>query len=284
MKSNEIEKLKEIYLKRFKDANLDSQTFDFRFENDFEGLTYEEALNELNEKLDVLIPTDVDVKEQELIEKQCIEKVKEENTEDLGENGIYREQCNFVIIAKKGAAKTTLGWAIAEKVNRISKRKVYAYNFPKPELLEKLPFEVVNVKRLDALFNITDGVVILDESQETFNVLDKRVNQDLRILLGRSRQNNTDFLFIAHNSFFVNRSLFSFIDVVIVKEVAELHWELERPHMKKLYQDVHVFGKPNFYIDSDYVRGYKSFNKPVWWTEEMSYAYKSQTKTEDFFK
>jgi hypothetical protein len=77
--------------------------------------------------------------------------------------------------------------------------------------------------------------------------------------------------------------LFSFIDVRIIKEVNEKHWELERPHMKKLYEDVHVFGKENFYIDSDYVKGYKGFDKPEWWREEFSLAYRCYAKQEDFF-
>jgi hypothetical protein len=188
-----------------------------------------------------------------------------------------------VIIGKKGSSKTCLGFCIAKKNQEISGRKIYVFNYPRPELLSLFPFEITNITRIDALFNVVNGVVLIDESQEHFNVLDKKVNEDLKILLARSRQNNTCFIFIAHNSYFVNRSLFSFIDVRIIKEVNEKHWELERPHMKKLYEDVHVFGKENFYIDSDYVKGYKGFDKPEWWREEFSLAYRCYAKQEDFF-
>ena len=287
MENKEIQKLREYCKSKLKD-NMD--LFDFEHEID-RTLNYEESKNELDKKLELFIPsepTQKDLKEMEKNnteqEKQNIEKLKEENSEVKSEESIYTEQCNFVIVGKKGSAKTTLSWAIAEKVNRLSKRKIYVYNFPKPKLLEKLPFKVINVKRLDALFNITDGVIIIDESHEIFNVLDKRVNQDLKILLSHSRQNNTNFIFICHNSYFVNRSLFSFVDVKIIKEVNEKHWELERPYMKKLYEDIHIFGKSNFYIDSDYVKGYKTFNIPSWWNEDMSNAYRSQIKNEDFFK
>jgi hypothetical protein len=198
---------------------------------------------------------------------------------------LYNEQTNTIIIGKKGSAKTTLGWALAEKNHRLTKRKIYLFNHPRPDLITKakLPFDVINVTKLEALFNITDGVVLIDEAHEVFNVLDKRVNEDLKILLSRSRQNNTCFIFICHNSYFLNRSLFSFVDVKIIKEVNEKHWELERPHMKKLYEDVHVFGKEDFFIDSDYLKGNKTFQKPKWWKEELSTAYRAQIKQEDFF-
>jgi len=194
------------------------------------------------------------------------------------------EQTNTVVIGKKGSAKTTWAWAFAKKIADESGRGIFTLNHPRPELFKDLPFKVTNLTRMDAMFNVTDGVVIIDEAHETFNVLDKRVNEDLKILLSRSRQNNTCFIFICHNSYFVNRGLFSFVDVRVIKEVNEKHWELERSHMKKLYQDTHVFGKENFYIDSDEVKGYFNFTKPDWCVEELCNAYRAQKVKEDFFK
>lgn len=289
LKEFEIEKLKKLSDEMILGVDADPKTFDFEYEID-RDLDYEENKNILKDKINQVYPRkfeQADLKQMEKEnteqEKLGIEKAREESNKDLSEDIMYLEQCNFVIIGKKGSAKTTLAWCLTEKVNRLSKRKVYVFNHPRPELLKKLPFEVTNVRRLDALFNITDGVVLIDESHEVFNVLDKRVNEDLKILLSHSRQNNTDFIFICHNSYFVNRSLFSFVDARIIKEVNEKHWELERPHMKKLYEDVHIFGKEGFFIDSDYVKGYKTFKKPEWWNEELSNAYRTQNKMEDFF-
>ena len=201
----------------------------------------------------------------------------------MTEQNIFEEQTNTVIIGKKGSAKTTLGWSLAKKNADVSKRKICIYNHPRPELLNNLDFEVTNISRMDQLATLTDAVVICDEAHELFPVIDKKINEELRILLSRSRQNNTCFIFICHNSYFINRGLFNFIDVKIIKEVNNKHWELERPFMNKLYRQVHVFGKENFFIDSDLVRGNKTFEKPTWWKEELSTAYRCHKVEEDFF-
>ena len=194
------------------------------------------------------------------------------------------EQQNYLIIGKKGSAKTCLGWSFAKNTLDASKRKVYVFDYPRPELLKSLPFEVENIVHLNRLFNITDGVVLIDESHKLFNVLNKKVNEELKNLLSVSRQNNTCFIFICHNSYFITRGLFSFIDVKIIKEVNQGHWELERKHMQKLYENVRIFGKENFFIDCDDGRGDETFEKPEWFTEEMSMAYRSQSKKQDFFE
>jgi len=113
--------------------------------------------------------------------------------------------------------------------------------------------------------------------------MEKKVNEDLRNLLSISRQNNTDFILGCHNSYFINRSLFSFIDVRIIKEVNPQHWELERNYMRKLYEHVKVYGKENFFMDSDVSRGTETFERPDWFTEELSNAYKQQQDKKDYF-
>lgn len=216
-----------------------------------------------------------------------VEKMKEVKIESINniKNQLFLDQTNTIVVGKKNSAKTTFAWTLAENINKISGRKVYVFNHPRPDLIVKanLPFEVTNITKLDALFDVTDGIVIVDEAQEVFNYLEKKVNEELKSLLARSRQNNTCFIFICHNSYFLNRSLFSFVDIKVIKEVNEKHWELERPHMKKLYEHLHIFGKKNFFIDSDYVKGYQMFEKPEWWSEDLSLAYGKASKRENFF-
>ena len=53
--------------------------------------------------------------------------------------------------------------------------------------------------------------------------------------------------------------------------------------MKKLYSDYMVMGEENFFIDCDEARGMENFEKPLWFSEGLSFAYKAATK-EDFFK
>ena len=192
------------------------------------------------------------------------------------ENLIVTLPLNFLIIGKKGSAKTTLGFKFLEEIKRLGKRRAYVFKYPKPELLAKLPFKARNLYSLKQLFNLTDSVVLIDEAHKYFDVLNKQVNEDLKKLLASSRQNNNSFIFITHNSYFITRGLFSYIDVRIIKEVNEGHWDMERPHMNKLYSDTNISGAQWFFIDSDFWRGREHFCKPDWFTDEFSNAYKVQ--------
>src|SRR3989344_601974 len=116
-------------------------------------------------------------------------------------------------------------------------------------MTKKLPFEVINLTEMKQLRNITDGIVLIDEAHRYFSVLDKRVNVDLQEILANSRQNNAGFIFITHNSYFITRGLFSYIDVRIIKEVPEGHWDTERTHMRALYRTTSVIGNEWFYLD-----------------------------------
>jgi hypothetical protein len=69
----------------------------------------------------------------------------------------------------------------------------------------------------------------------------------------------------------------------MIKEVNDKHWELERSHMKKLYEkEAHITGVENYYMDSEYVKGEFKLNKPDWWLEDLSFSYKRSTKIDLF--
>jgi DNA replication protein DnaC len=287
-KESVIEKLKE----EFKEAQLGSDIFDWDAEYDSNILPSENETI-LRKKVRDLIGANLKtlVKEQKSSEgevkemqEKALEEFKSEHQEEQDEQKLYTEQNNFIIIGKKGSGKTALAWSLAKKISDLGNRKICVFNYPLPSILKKLPFKVKNVTKIEHTFNLTDSIVIIDESHEVFNVVDKKINNKLKTLLSKSRQNNTCFIFICHNSYFVNRSLFSFIDVKILKEVNDGHFELERKHIKRLYEDIVVFGKENFYIDSDYVRGHQRFEKPEWFSEDMSISYRSNMPRPDFFK
>jgi hypothetical protein len=197
---------------------------------------------------------------------------------------LFLTQSNSVIIGKKGSGKTMLGWVLAKSISENSGRKLYVFNHPYPELLVKLSFDIKNLNNMKHLYDLTDAVVIIDETHEIFNTSERKVNEQLKNLLAKSRQNNVCFIFICHNSYFINRSIFSFIDNKLIKEVNDKHWELERVHMKKLYEDIHITGVENYYIDSDAVKGRFKVTKPSWWIEELSFAYRSNNNKIDLFE
>jgi hypothetical protein len=197
---------------------------------------------------------------------------------------LFEEQANVIIIGKKRSAKTTLGWLLGLKFAKHD-RELFVYKFPKPEMLKKLPFKVTNVTQISQISNLRNAVLLVDEAHRVFPVGEKRVNGQFRDLLSVSGQNNLCVILICHNSYFINRSLFSFIDIKCIKETNEGHWELERPYMKKLYQDILIKGKDKFFIDSDEVKGIQSFKCPSWFTQEFSncYSVTHAEMEEDFF-
>lgn len=200
----------------------------------------------------------------------------------MAEIKLFKEQANVLIVGKKRSGKTCLGWSLLKEFGN-NDRKMYVYKHPNKDLLDELPFKVKNLTNLKQISNLNDAVVLIDEAQKVFPIMEKTVNSQLRNILSLSAQNNICFIFICHNTYFLNRSLFTFIDIKIIKEVNEGHWELERSYMKKLYSDYPIMGCENFFIDSDEIRGVENFEKPPWFSEKLSFAYRVGVK-EDFFK
>ena len=268
------------------EPNFDMKEFDIQ-ELD-SNLEFSENLKMALEKLEMRKKEKLTkAKIESLAEKDKIdyEEFKSEHKEEYGLNKIFTEPSNVLIIGKKGSAKSSWAWSFVEQAHKLSGRKIYTFRFPRPELLKGLPFEVNNLTNMKQLFNLTDGICLIDEAHRFFDVLNKSVNEDLKLILANSRQNNCSFAFITHNSYFITRGLFTYIDVKIIKEVNEGHWDTERPHMKKLYSDTNIEGESWFFIDSDYYRGRERFEKPVWFTEELSKAFRNtNAETKTFFE
>ena len=198
--------------------------------------------------------------------------------------GLFTEQSNYLILGKKRSGKSALGWTTAETIHRLQGKKVYVYRYPRPELLSKIPFPVENITRFDKVFGLKNAVLLFEEAAKHFNVLNKKVDDKLKNLLGDSGQNNLDVIFISHSSYFINKSIFIYIDVKMIKEIVEGAWELERPHMKKIYESHPIHGVENYYLDSDWRREKCSFEKPQWYTDEFSTAFSFNEEPTDVFK
>lgn len=196
---------------------------------------------------------------------------------------LYKEAMNFLIIGGKGSGKSMTGWSILQTQSLKGKRAAYVYLCPKPEYLRRIPLKVTNLTQLSQLFHLRDSVCLIDEANLHFDVKSKQINDDLKQLLQLSRQNNTTFIFIVHNSYVFNRGLFGYMDVKIIKEVTEHHWELERAHMKKLYRSIRVSGVENMYIDCEEMKGYAQTNKLDWFNDDFSKIYRSNTKPKILF-
>lgn len=196
---------------------------------------------------------------------------------------IETEAQNFLVLGKKGSGKSNTGWAILQTQHLKADRPAYVYRCPQPELLKKIPFKVTNLSNLSQMFHLRDSACLVDEANIYFDVRNKQVNDDLKRLLQHSRQNNTTFIFIVHDSYVFNRGLFPYLDVKIIKELNEGHWDLERRHMRAMYKNVRVAGKENMYIDSEDMSEYVQTPLLKWWTEEFSNMYRMRMRVRQLF-
>lgn len=277
-----IQQLQNRLVKEYGDhIKEDFDLYDFEAKVD-DTLCLDENFTEINEDFKIIYAKKIEETNKREMMEEAEQVMREEN--HLNE-GLYKQQANYLVIGKKGSGKSSLAWYTMQMIHLVQKKKCYVYRFPRPELLKKLPFKVKNVPQLDDLSEITDGVVLVDEAHRYFDVLNKRTNEDLKFLLSVSRQNNTDFIFCCHNSYFITRNLFSFIDVRMIKEVNKGHWDLERPHMKRIYLNTRVYGKNKVFIDSDYTNGVEEIKNPEWYTEELSTAYRyRKNSNRDFYE
>ncbi len=272
----EIELLRVMVYKELKE---DADKFDLEAEID-RSLTYDENKELILDKIEALRGRP---ETSLMTRKELDQEIQQRERQDSSEGRLFHEQANYLIVGKKGSAKTSLGFTVMNTIHNTQKKKCYTYRFPNAKALKKIPFPVENIVSLNKLYHLRDAIVLIDEAHIHFSSMEKKVNEDLRNLLSISRQNNVDFVFICHNSYFLNRSLFSFIDVKMIKEVNPQHWELERVYMRKLYSNTHIFGKGNFFLDCDYERGNQTFEKPGWFTDEFSCAYRVNEKKESIF-
>ena len=132
---------------------------------------------------------------------------------------------------------------------------------------------------------MSNSVVLIDEADNEFNSIEKKINEQLRLLLKLSRQNNNDIIFIVHNSYFLNRSLFNFIDTFIFKETNVGHFEIERPHIKKLFQTKaqQVRGVTQAYIWTSKSEGLVELVKPEWYNTDISEIYSNKNNKKNIW-
>jgi len=188
---------------------------------------------------------------------------------------ILNEMCcksmHMVILGKREEGKTSLGMAILEWHKRLSDKECVIYNHPQPNLLPNWIHNIIDIKHL------TDNqVVLIDESSNDFDKYSyaKQSNRFLVQKLKKARQLNISFIFIDHSSDFINKNMLKLMDIWLLKENTEYSIIDERPMIRRLYSRMERTPKVNeFWIHTNEYEGVMEFEKPKWYTDELSYAY-----------
>lgn len=200
---------------------------------------------------------------------------------------VFKNQTNILLIGRRGSGKTALGFSILLNIAKKQKKKMFLYKHPNIETVQKgISKEIQNVTRFEELCNLTDAVVMVDETGREFDTIEKKINMRLRKILSLSRQNNISFIFIAQSGEMINKSLFSLIDCYIFKQVNRNHFETERRHIKKLYEEevMQITTKGRYFIDypEGDIYGFYPCSVPNFYTEKISNSYRLKPKKELF--
>ena len=121
------------------------------------------------------------------------------------------------VVGETGTGKTSFCFYLIELFKKYSNKKIYAYKFPKPELLEKLGIE--KLYSIEELINLRDAVVLLTEPQITIPKYDKRNNDNLQKVLSLARQRDITILMDTSDTGYINRRLESYIHCWIIKDL-----------------------------------------------------------------
>ena len=187
---------------------------------------------------------------------------------------------NILIVGKKRSGKTVEGIKLAIAKATAQNKLIYTYRHPNEILMAEIFGQLYGGNLTDILqfARLADAVVFCDEAHIHFTTMEKKVNDRLRAVLGLSTQRNVDVIFITHSFQFLNESLMAnYIDVVVIKELHDGHWETDRKYAKKMYGDVCVKGAGEVYVHlvNLGVRRYIKSSLPSWWKDEYSKAYKT---------
>ena len=266
-----------------------SDIFDINAEID-SNINEDENINIIEKKLKVLIDKDIklneNIKEKVRLQKEEQKKREEEkrieeykitvkNEMDLIKR-ICLKSTHIVILGKRREGKTALGFEILRWHKELTNKEILIYRFPKPEILPKWIKNVNGINEIGC-----NQVVLIDEASNDLDQYSyqKQSNRFLAQLLKRAGQTGTSFIFIDHNSGFINKNMLRMIDIWILKKNTEFAVEDERKYIKQLYK--RMLWEPKieeYFVHCDEYEGILKYKMPDFYTEGLSKGYDIETK------
>jgi len=184
---------------------------------------------------------------------------------------------SICVVGETGTGKTSFCFYLLDLFKKYSNKKIYAYKFPKQELLEPLGIE--KIYSMEELIGLRDSVVLLTEPQITLPKYDKRNNDNLQKILSLARQRDIIIIIDTSDTGYINRRLESYIHLWIIKDL-EYSLVKQGSIIKKIIKDNTFIDAREFRLDKSeflfYSRefyklnGKWNFKEPESFNEEIS--------------
>lgn len=263
----------------------DFDLFDFDAEYDT-SLTIEENRNLIFKKIKELFG------DKEKITKRYIEseeaKFKEElfNYKEEYENEFnpltlenLKKIKTIAIFGDTGSGKTCLAFKIIDILKDY--KKVYFFKHPKPHLLKKIGFE--NLISLEAIQNLQDAVVYLDEPQLFLNIYDKKANRIIAQVCSLARQRNITLIISSSDTRVFTKWNEAYFDLWLIKDL-DYSMIKQGSKIKKIYKDNSILDPSglrlniNEYLSESRIlnnfNGKHRFTPSKFWNDEFSNPYR----------
>ncbi len=189
------------------------------------------------------------------------------------EQRLIDESLIMLIFGKRGSGKSALGFKLLENVHAKSKRKCFVLGVPR----EVLPQWINSIDAIEDAAK--GGLVLVDEGALAFSSRDSmsKVNKALNKLMAIARHKDLTLMFITQNTGMIDKNVLSLTDTLLIKQGSLLQQHMERPEMKKFYEQAEkAFKKLDgnkkqyvYVVDHDF-EGVLKVGLPSFWSTKIS--------------
>lgn len=162
-----------------------------------------------------------------------------------------------------------------------SKRKVYFFRYPKPELLLKFGYNKIDT--LEQIEQLRNMILVIDEPQLYFGIYDKKSNDIIAKLCSMSRQFNITLIIASSDTRVFTRHNESYFDLWLVKD---LDYDMVKngSKIRNIVRKNVLFDPSGFRLNNNEFlsecrilsefNGKHKFGLPRGWNEDISTPYK----------
>lgn len=157
-------------------------------------------------------------------------------------NDIITFPSTFIIIGRRGAGKTGLGYYLLESLSKHYKINPCVMGLPR-EKVHLLSSKIMPIFDLDEMMD--DSITFIDEASMLFHAREyrKAINKLMDKIIAISRQKRQIIIFASHHTRKIDVNIITDLDGFVFKEPSELHIKFERKEIKNFTEEAFEFFK-----------------------------------------